>query len=123
LYGAEPRASCRDLFRKLEISPVPCQYILSLMLFIRHNPNNFQTGLEIHGLHTRRKIQLFIPIANLTNAQKGITCSDIKIYNHLPSNILNLKNDRKQFKNAVYRYLLNNSFYSVKECLEFCRDN
>jgi len=39
MSGAEPRASCRGLFRKLEILPVPCQYILSLMLFIIDNPN------------------------------------------------------------------------------------
>jgi len=47
---------CRDLFRKLEILPVPCQYILSLILFIIDNPNNFQTGLEKHALHTNVKI-------------------------------------------------------------------
>ena len=41
----------------------------------------------------------------------------------MPSIILNLKNDRKQSKNELYRYLLNNSFYSVKEFLEFIRDN
>jgi hypothetical protein len=45
------------------------------------------------------KNQLFIPIANLTSVQKEITYSGIKAYNSLPSNILNLKNDRKQFKN------------------------
>jgi len=55
MYGAEPRASCRGLFRKLEILPVPCQYILSLMLFIIDKANNLQTGLEIHGLQTRSK--------------------------------------------------------------------
>jgi hypothetical protein len=96
------RTSCRGLSRKLEISPVSCQYILSFILFITDNPNNFQTGLEIHGWHTRNKNQLFIPIANLTSVQKGITCSGITIYNSLPSNILNLKNDRKQFKNQLY---------------------
>jgi len=53
--------------------------------------NNFQTGLEIRELQTRSKIQLFIPTANLTSVQKGITYSDIKIYNSLPSHILNLK--------------------------------
>ena len=89
------------------------------MLFIIDNPNNFQADLEIHGLHTRSKNQLFIPIANLTSVQKGITYSGIS----LPSNILNLKNDRKQFKNELYRYLLNNSFYSFREFLEFNRDN
>jgi hypothetical protein len=40
-----------------------------------------------------------------------LTYSGIKIYNTLPSNILNLKNDRKQFKTELYKYLLNNSFY------------
>ena len=78
MSGTELRASCRGLFRKLEILPVPCQYILSLMLFIIDNPNNFQTGLEMQGLHTRSKNQLFIPIANLTSVQKGITYSVLK---------------------------------------------
>jgi hypothetical protein len=68
--GAEPRASCRGLFKKLEILPVLCYYKLSLMLFILDNSNNFQTGLEIHELHTRSKNQLFITIANLTSVQK-----------------------------------------------------
>jgi len=55
ISGAEPRASCGGLFRKLEILPIPSQYILSLIVFIIDNPNNCQTGLEIHGLHTRSK--------------------------------------------------------------------
>jgi hypothetical protein len=70
MCGAEPRASCRGLFRKLEILPVPCQYILSLMLFIIDNPHHFQIGLEIYGLHTRSKNKLFIPIANLNKCSK-----------------------------------------------------
>jgi len=43
------------------------------MLFIIDKPNNFQTGLEMHELHTRSKNQLFIPFANLTRVHKGIT--------------------------------------------------
>ena len=115
MSGAEPRAYCRGLFRKLKILPTLCQYILSLMLFVTDNPNNFQTGLEVHGLHTRSKNQLFIPTANLTSVQKGITYSGIKIHNNLPSNILSLKNDGEGFKNELYRYLLKNSFHSIKE--------
>jgi hypothetical protein len=69
------------------------------------------------------KNQLLIPIANPTSVQKGITYSGIKIYKSLPSNILNLTNDRKLFKNELYKYLLNNSFHSVKEFLVFSRDN
>jgi hypothetical protein len=72
MSGAKPGASCRGLFRRLEILPVPCQYtrILSLMLFIIDNPNNFQTVSEVHGLHTRSQNQLFIANANLTSVQK-----------------------------------------------------
>jgi hypothetical protein len=41
----------------------------------------------------------------------------------LPNSMLNHRNDRNQFKNEFYSYLLNNSVYSVKEVLEFSRDN
>jgi hypothetical protein len=41
----------------------------------------------------------------------------------LPNTILNHRNDRKKFKNELSRYLLNNSYYTVKEFLEFSRDN
>jgi len=99
---------------RLEILPVLCQYILSVMLFILYNPNNFQTVSAVHGLHTRSNNQLFIPNTNLTTAQKAITYCCITIYNSLPSNILSLKNDRKLFKNESHRYLLGNSFYCVK---------
>jgi len=39
----------------------------------------------------KSKNEVFIPIANLTSVQKGITCSGITIHNSLPSNILNFK--------------------------------
>jgi hypothetical protein len=67
MSGAEPRAPCRGLFKKLEILPVPCQYILSLILFISDNLNNFQTGLAIHGLHTRSKDHFYLPVSNLAS--------------------------------------------------------
>jgi hypothetical protein len=92
------------------------------MQFVIDNSNNFQRGTETHGLHTRSKNHLFIPIANLTSVQKEITYSGIKIYNSLPDTILNHRNDREKFKNELTRYLINNSFYSVKEFLEFSRD-
>jgi len=34
MSGVGPRSSCRNLFRKLNILPIACQYILSLKLFI-----------------------------------------------------------------------------------------
>jgi hypothetical protein len=69
------------------------------MLFIIDNSNNFQTGLEIRGLHTRSKNHFFIPVANLASVQKGITYSGIKTYNSFPNCISSHLNYGKKFKN------------------------
>jgi len=37
IADAQPKTSCRSLFKQLEILPVPCYYILSLMNFIINN--------------------------------------------------------------------------------------
>ena len=37
MAGAQPRTLCRSLFKQLEILPVSCQYMLSLMNFIIRN--------------------------------------------------------------------------------------
>jgi len=41
MSGVEARRSCRGLLEKLDILPVPCQYIMSLMLFVKDNQSNF----------------------------------------------------------------------------------
>ena len=94
------------LFKKLKILPVPCQYILSVMLFMIDNSNKFLTSSEVHGFHTRSKNHFFIPATNLTSVRKGITYSGIKMYNRLPNSILNHRNDRKKFKNELYKLSL-----------------
>jgi hypothetical protein len=43
--GAQPRNSCRSLFKQLETLSVPCQYIFSLMNFNVSNQENFQTNV------------------------------------------------------------------------------
>jgi len=44
MSGMGPRSSCRNLFKKLNILPVPSQCILSLMLFIIENQQDFFTS-------------------------------------------------------------------------------
>jgi hypothetical protein len=43
------------------------------MLFIVDKQNNFYTGLNVHGQNTRNKNQLYIPTANLSTFQVGVT--------------------------------------------------
>jgi hypothetical protein len=66
MSGMSPRDSCRDLFRKLQILPLSCEYILSLMLFVIDNQTKFCSVSDFHGLNTRNREQLCLPNANLS---------------------------------------------------------
>jgi len=44
MSGAQPGTLCRSQIKQLDILPVPCQYIHSLMDFIINNQENFQTN-------------------------------------------------------------------------------
>jgi hypothetical protein len=122
MSGTGPRCSCRNLFKKLNILPVPSQYTLSLMLFIMENQQVFLTSAHVHGLDTRNKNQSYLPALSLTCVQKGVLYSVIKIFNSLPNNILNYKGDSKKFKKELNKYLTAHSFYSITEFLE-CKTN
>jgi IS1 family transposase len=122
MVGAHPRAPCRSLFKKLEILPVACQYMFSLMNFFVNNQENFQTNSSVHSINTRNKHHLHRPVANLSCLQKSSFCSGIRIFNSLPHSLTNLKNEKAQFKVALRRCLNAHSFYSVDEFL-MCTDN
>jgi hypothetical protein len=78
----KPWTSCRSLSKQLEILPVPCQYILSLMKCIISNQENFQMNssiCNIQGIST-----IFIPNAVLSCYQKSAFCAGIKVFNSSP---------------------------------------
>ena len=56
MFCVGPRSSYGKLFRKLNILPIVCQYIFSLMLFIVDNEKDFLTNEYLNGLDTRNKI-------------------------------------------------------------------
>jgi hypothetical protein len=62
--GCRSRDSCRKLFLNLEILPLPSQYILSLLLFMLRNKNQFQVNSEIHQINTRQHANLHEPTVN-----------------------------------------------------------
>jgi len=69
MSGIGPRSSCRSLFRKLNILPIACRYILFLM-FIADNKKDFLTNAYVHGLDTRNKNHLYLPLVSLSCVQK-----------------------------------------------------
>jgi hypothetical protein len=63
-------------------------------------------GVKVHKINTRQTFDQYVPTANLTIYQKGIYYPEIKIYNHLPTAIKDLCDDKNKFKLALKRYLL-----------------
>jgi hypothetical protein len=82
------RISCRELCEKLNI--LSSQYILSLLLFVVKNIEEFSINSEVHTINTRHRSALHPPSINVTKYRKGVYYLGIKIFNHLPQNIKNL---------------------------------
>jgi hypothetical protein len=87
MMGVKPQNSCRDLFKRLQIVPLTCEYIFSLLNFIISNQEHFQTNSGVHSVTTRNKHHLHRPAANLTGFQKNTYYSGIKVFNNLPSSL------------------------------------
>ena len=69
--GCRSRDSRRKLFSNLKILPLPSQYILSLLVFVRRNKNQFPVNSTIHHFDTRQNANFHQPSVNVTKFQKG----------------------------------------------------
>ena len=106
---------CWDLLKKLQILPFYSQYIYSILMFVFKNTDLFKLNYDIHGLSTRYDNDYHLPSAKLKLFQKGVFYSGIKTYNHLPKTIKDISHDVKQFRLALKRFIISNSFYSLEE--------
>jgi hypothetical protein len=66
MLGCKKRVSCRNVFRKFKILLLESRYILSLLLFVIKNKNQFIANLEIYSLDTRQHTNFHQPLSNLT---------------------------------------------------------
>ena len=65
--------------KKLDIVPVPCEYMFLLIMFTVNNPDSFQTNSAMHLMNTRNKHQLNRPTVNLSCIHSSVCYSSIKI--------------------------------------------
>ena len=117
--NAGNRESCRELSKKLNILPLHSQYILSLLLFVVKNIDEFTSSSDVHSINTRHRSDLHPPSIKLSKYQKGVYYSGIKIFNYLPQNIKDLRWNVKKFKLALKRFLLIGSFYTLHEYFDW----
>jgi uncharacterized protein with PQ loop repeat len=86
------RSSCRTWFREYIILTVPCLYSLSFAMFVINNTSYFLTSL--HGIATIQKNQLHKPLIKFSPIQKGVVYSAINVFNKLPLDIKQLKQNK-----------------------------
>jgi hypothetical protein len=105
MTGCNIRASCRNLFRKLEILPFASQYIFSLMLFVVNNKNLFVLNSDKHNVSIRHANNLYQPSPNFTIYQNGVYCMGIKVYNNLPPYIKKESHNPRKCKTCLLHFL------------------
>ena len=88
MTGCRNTDSYRKLFINLEILPLPSQYIISLLLFMLRNKNQFLVNSEIHYIDTRQHANCHQPSVNMTKYQKGVCYLGVKVFNMRPSSLL-----------------------------------
>ena len=101
ITNSNRNASCREIFKKLNILPLQSQYIYSILLFIIKNKDQFPLNSNTHTINTRHKNNIHVPPANLTVYQKGVYYSGVKIFNHLPTTIQNISDNKRKFLTAL----------------------
>jgi hypothetical protein len=111
IMNSDSKASRRELFEKLNVLPLQSQYIFSFLMFVAKNKDFFKTNSEVQNFNTRFNHDLHIPI---TLFQHEVWYSGIKTYNHQPLTLKGLSNDIFKFKVALKKFILKNSFYTLR---------
>jgi hypothetical protein len=59
--NSSKHASCRQLFKDLNILPIQSQYIFSILLFITKTKDKFLSNSQVHKINTKQTSDLHIP--------------------------------------------------------------
>ena len=108
ILGHRSRGSCRNLFIKLKILPLPSQYLFYLHLFVIKNRNQYTVNSKIHHINTRKHSNFHQPLPSLTQCKKGTYCLVIKVYNELPLYTKDVSDNPNRFKSILKDILYKN---------------
>jgi hypothetical protein len=117
VFGCKSRDSCRQLFKKIQILPLPSEYIRTLLLSVVQNRNQFKTNVDVHDINTRQHFDFHQHLSSLAKYQKGVYYNGIKVFNSLPLYIKDKADDYRDFKLTLKHFLHKNSFCSLQEYL------
>lgn len=113
IFNLNRTDSCKLYFKNYDILTLTSLYILECGVFYKKNYTFFEQYKQTHEYQTRYRDILVPYNTNLTQVQKGVTTSVIKVYNHLPDSLkmLPVYSFKKNFK----RILIKKCYYTLNE--------
>lgn len=115
LYGLQPDESCKPVFEKLGLLPLPCLYIYEICMFVWKHKTLFKTANDICPRNRRDPYMLVLSNApRLAKYNKNCLAMCVRIYNKLPGDF-KLLNTKYCFKRKLSAWLSQNNFYSLKQ--------
>lgn len=118
ICGVGPFQSCKPLFLKLGILPLPCLYIFEVSKFVKQHSNLFKTATEIYPRNTRNGDRLVVDKQQKTaRFRKNCSVMCVNVYNKLPQQFKDLS--WRMFKKSLHEWLLDRRFYKTNDFLEY----
>lgn len=114
LAELQPRESCRESFKTLNILTVVNLYIMETI--IHHHlksPQSLKTAGQIHHYNTRHGANYCLPIHHRSLTERKPTYAGGKMWNALPQKLKTVGGRR--FHEELKNWLLANPFYSTSE--------
>jgi hypothetical protein len=91
--------SCRNLFKDLNILPLPCLYICEVVYRAKSNWEQVKQNEEIHDHYTRQKSDFHTQFCRTTLYKNSWENAGIKLFNKLPNTIKSTERPQKFKKN------------------------
>jgi len=113
LAKLNPRESCHDAFRELELLTLPCLYVLEVSLYCRFRCGLTQ-GRDIHSYNTRGRDTYRTQQHRTSAFEQTPSYAGAKFINMLPRSIKDTI-EPKKFKARLKDLLVSKAFYSVDE--------
>jgi hypothetical protein len=106
------------IFKDYNILTVSSLYVLEVICFIKKYKESLEQNIHIHIHNTQRKLDLHVQYCNTVLFRKSVLNTGIRLYNKVPDHI-KMRDNFKSFKRDLKSFLLQHSFYSVDEFMEF----
>lgn len=117
LPGPTPPCSAKPLFKKYNLLPVFCIYLMESCKFVRKFPHYFVKTREVHAYSTREKSDLYVPVQTCAISEQNPLICVSRLYNNLPANIREETRFR-EFQASLRKFVYHHKFYDESEYLK-----